>query len=137
MLSFINVIRPPELLELVDDVIPILHGERTFAHHHNGHGDAVVGAIDIRVPEAVSEIEVMTTNAHHTIITDLCRTLHVQDTGLSLIAFYQLGKNPLAIALASQFLTDSEIPIPVEGLAWIDDGEANELFTIIVGSEVQ
>ena len=52
--AFFDVIRPPKLLQFVDDVIPILHGERTFAHHHDCHGDVVVGAIDICVPKAVA-----------------------------------------------------------------------------------
>ena len=38
-LLFLDVIRPPELLQFVDDVIPILHGERTFSSHHDSHGD--------------------------------------------------------------------------------------------------
>ena len=38
-LLILDVVRPPELLQFVDDVIPILHGERTFASHHNGHGE--------------------------------------------------------------------------------------------------
>ena len=38
-LLFLDVIRPPELLQFVDEVIPILHGERTIASHHDGHGD--------------------------------------------------------------------------------------------------
>ena len=46
-LFFIDVVRPPELLQFVGDVIPILYGERAFAHHHNSHGDVVVGAIDM------------------------------------------------------------------------------------------
>jgi hypothetical protein len=35
------------------------------------------------------------------ILTDLCRTLHVQDERLTLILFNQLGENMLAIAFAS------------------------------------
>ena len=82
---FFDVIRPPESFQFVGDVIPILHGEprkqrrpselarrrlsrvrgrrsqRTFAHHHNGHGDAVIGAIDICVSKSVEEIELLTT----------------------------------------------------------------------------
>ena len=31
----------------------------------------------------------------------------------------------------------SQTPEPVDRLTWIDDGEANELFTIVVCSEIQ
>jgi len=57
MLSFFDVVRPPELLQFVDDVVPILHGERTFTSHHDCHDDVVVGAIDIRVPKPISDVE--------------------------------------------------------------------------------
>ena len=76
----------------MDDVIPILHGERTFAHHHYGHGDVVVGAIDICVPKAIAEIKRMATSPLVTIFADLCRTLHIQDTGLSFVVFNQLSE---------------------------------------------
>ena len=56
-LIILDVIRPPELLQFVDEIIPILHGERTFASHHDGHGDVVVRAIYIRVLKSVTEIE--------------------------------------------------------------------------------
>ena len=42
---------PPEPFQFISDVIPVLLGERTFASHHVGHGNVVVGAIDIRVPK--------------------------------------------------------------------------------------
>lgn len=119
---FFDVIRPPEPFQFVGDVIPILHGEprkqrrpselarrrlsrvrvrrsqRTFAHHHNGHGDAVIGAIDICVPKSVEEIELLTTFPQVAVFADLRRTLHVQDTSLSFIVFYQLSKYLLTIA---------------------------------------
>jgi len=44
----------------VDDVIPILHGERAFSHHHNSPGDVVIGTIYIRVPKSVAKIEFVT-----------------------------------------------------------------------------
>ena len=71
----------------MDDVIPILHGERTFAPHHYCHGDVVVGTIDICVPKAVAKIEVLTAFALVNVLTDLRWTFHVQDEGLSLITF--------------------------------------------------
>ena len=37
----------------MDDVIPIFHGERTFAPHLYCHGDVVVGTIDVCVPNAI------------------------------------------------------------------------------------
>ena len=52
-LLFFDVVRPPELLQFVDDVIPIFHGERTFTPHHYCHSDVVVGATGICVPNAV------------------------------------------------------------------------------------
>ena len=54
---------PTILLQFIYNVILILHGERTFAHHHYCHGDVVVGAIDVRVPKAITEIEGMATLA--------------------------------------------------------------------------
>ena len=75
----------------MDDVIPILHGERTFAPHHYGHGDVVVGTIDICVPNAVAKIEVLTAFALVNVLTDLRWAFHVQDEGLSLIVFYHVS----------------------------------------------
>ena len=77
-LFFIDVIRPPELLKFVDDVIPVLYGERTFTHHHYCHSDVVVGAIDIRVPKTVTQVESMATTTLYYVLTDLRRTFHVQ-----------------------------------------------------------
>ena len=98
----------------MDDVIPILHGERTFASHHDGHGDVVVGTIDIRVLKPVSQVERLTFSTFLQVIANLGGTLHIQDERLTLISFDQLGEDLLAIAFASQFLTDSEVPKPVE-----------------------
>ena len=98
----------------MDDVIPILHGERARAYHHDGHGNVIVGAIGIRVPESVAEIEIVTASALVYVITDLRRTFHVQDKGLPFIPFNQLGENLLAIAFASQILTHGKVPEPVE-----------------------
>ena len=98
----------------MDDVIPILHGKRTFASHHDGHGDVVVGTIDIRVPKPVSQVERLTFSTFLQVIANLGGTLHIQDERLLLIPFNQLGEDLLAIAFASQFLTDSEVPKPVE-----------------------
>ena len=77
-----------------------MHGERTFAHHHNSHGDAVVCAIYICVPKAVAEIELLATFPQVAVFADLCRTLHVQDTSLSFIVLYQLSKYLLDIAFS-------------------------------------
>ena len=123
--AFFDVIRPPKLLQFVDDVIPILHGERThsrrsvacplpFASHHDGHGDVVVGTIDICVPKPVTQVERLTFSTFLQIIANLGGTLHIQDERLLLIPFNQLGEDLLAIAFASQFLTDSKVPEPVE-----------------------
>ena len=128
---------PPEPFQFVGDVIPILHGERTFAHHHNGHGDVVVGTIDICVPKAVAKVESMAFSSLLHVVTDLCRALHVQDTSLSFIMLYQLSENLLTIAFSSQFFPNCKVPIPVEGLPGIDNGEAYELFAILIGGEVQ
>src|SRR5574344_867570 len=113
-LLFFDVVRPPELLQFVDDVIPILHGERTFAPHHYCHGDVVVGTINICVPKAVAKIEVLTAFALVNVLTDLRRTFHVQDEGLSLIMFYHLSQYLLTIAFASYFLPDGKVPEPVD-----------------------
>ena len=77
----------PELLQFVDDVIPIFHGERTFTYHHYCPGDVVVGTVDICVPKAISEIEMVTTFALVYVLTDLRRAFHVQDASLTLILF--------------------------------------------------
>ena len=86
-LFFLDVIQPPELFQFVGDIIPILHGERTFSHHHNSHGDVVVSTIYICVPKSIAEIEVVTTLALVYVLTDLCRTFHIQYTRLPLIMF--------------------------------------------------
>ena len=85
-------------MQFVDDVIPILHGERTFASHHNGHGDVVVGAIDICVPKAVAKIEILTAFALVNVLTDLRWAFHVKDKGLPFIVFYHLSQYLLTIA---------------------------------------
>ena len=136
-LFFLDVIRPPELFQFVGDVIPILHGERTFSHHHNSHGDVVVGAIDIRVPKPVTQVESMATTALLDVLTDLRRTFHVQDTSLTFIPFNQLSQYLLTIAFAPSLFAYSKVPEPVDRLTWIDDGESNEVFAIIVCSEIQ
>ena len=82
----------PELLQFVDDVLPIFHGERTLTPHHYCHSDVVVGTIDICVPKAVAKIEVLTGFALVNVLTDLRWAFHVQDKGLSLIAFYHLSQ---------------------------------------------
>ena len=104
-LLFLDVLRPPELLQFVDEVIPILHSERTFASHHDSHGDVVVSAIDIRVPKSVTQIERLASFSLIQVITNLGGTLHVQNERLPLISFNQLGEDRLAIAFSSQFLT--------------------------------
>ena len=104
-LLFLDVLRPPELLQFVDEVIPILHGERTFSSHHDGHGDVIVGTIDIRVPKSVTQIERLASFSLLKVIANLGGTLHVQNERLPLISFNQLGEDLLAIAFASQFLT--------------------------------
>ena len=116
----------------MDDVIPILHGERTFAHHHNSHGDVVVGAIDIRVPKSITQVESMATTALHYVLTDLRRTFHVQDTGFPLILFNQLSQYLLTIAFTPYLFAHGKVPKPVKLLTWIDDGEAYEVFAIVV-----
>ena len=112
-----------ELLQFVDDVIPVLHGERThsrrsvayplpFTPHHYCHGDVVlalasvplgraVGTIDICVPKVVPKIKVLTAFALVNVLTDLRRTFHVQDKGMSLIVFYHLSQYLLTIAFAA------------------------------------
>ena len=50
---------------------------------------------------------------------------------------YQLSENLLTIAFSSQFFPNCKVPIPVEGLPGIDNGEAYELFAILIGGEVQ
>ena len=54
---------PPILLQFIYNVVPILHGESSFSSHHDGHGDVVIGTIDVRVPKAITEIEGMATLA--------------------------------------------------------------------------
>ena len=111
-LLFFDVIRPPELLQFVDDVIPVLHGERThsrrsvayplpFPHHHDCHSDVVVGAIDIRVPKSITQVERLAFSTFLQVIANLGGTLHIQDERLTFISFNQLGENLLAIAFAS------------------------------------
>ena len=100
----------------MDNVIPILHGECAFAYHHYGHGDVVVGTINIRVPKTVAQVESMTTFALIYVITHLCRTFHVQYTSLSFIMFYQLSKNPLTISFFAQFFPNREVPIQLKDL---------------------
>ena len=104
-LLFLDVLRPPELLQFVDEVIPILHSERTFASHHDSHGDVIISTIDIRVPESVTQIERLASFSLLKVIANLGGTLHVQNERLPLISFNQLGEDLLAIAFASQFLT--------------------------------
>ena len=53
----------PELFQFVGDSVPVIYGECAFAHHHYGHLYFIKSAIDIRVPEAVSEIELVPTLA--------------------------------------------------------------------------
>ena len=91
MLFLLDVVRPPELLQFMDDVIPILHGERTFASHHDGHGDVVVGAIDICVLKTVTQVERTALFSLLQVITDLGSTLHVQNERLIFISFDQLS----------------------------------------------
>ena len=100
-LLFLDVLRPPELLQFVDEVITILHSERTFASHHDSHGDVVVSAIDIRVPKSVTQIERLASFSLIQVITNLGGTLHVQNDRLTLISFHQLGENLLTIAFTS------------------------------------
>src|SRR5574344_1670396 len=90
-LPFFDVVRPPELLQFVDDVIPILHGERAFSHHHNSPGDVVIGTIYIRVPKSVAKIESVTAFALVYVLTDLRRAFYVQYAGLTLITFNEQG----------------------------------------------
>ena len=127
----------PELLQFVDDVIPILHGERTFAPHHYCHGDVVVGAIDICVPKPVSQVERLSFSTFLQVIANLGGTLHVKDKGLPFIVFYHLSQYLLTIAFAPKLLAHGKVPEPVDRLAWIDDGESNKVFAIVVCSEIQ
>ena len=90
------------------DVIPILYGERAFAYHHNGHGDVVVGAIDMCVPKPVTQVESMATMALLDVLTDLRRTFHVQDTSLTFILFNQ--QSQYLLAFAPQLLLHGKIP---------------------------
>ena len=108
-LLFLDVIRPPELLQFVDDVVPILHGEprekrrpselarrrlsrvrgrrsqRAFASHHDCHGDVVVGTIDVCVPKPVADVERLASFSLLQVIANLGGTLHVQDDRLTFI----------------------------------------------------
>ena len=110
MLFLLDIVRPPELLQFMDDVIPILHGERTFASHHDGHGDVVVGAIDICIPKPITQVEHMATFTLFYVLTNLRRTFHVQDTSLTFVFFNQLSQYLLAIAFSSQFLSHGKVP---------------------------
>ena len=98
----------------MDDVIPILHGERTFASHHDGHSDVVVGAIDVRVPKPVSQVERLTFSTFLQVIANLGGTLYVKNERLTFISFGQLSEDLLTIAFASQFFADSEVPKSAE-----------------------
>ena len=97
-LSFLDVIRPPEMLQFMDYVIPVLHGERTFTHHHYCHGYVIVGTIYICVPKTVTKIEIVTAFALVLVITYLCRAFHIQDRGLTFVFLNQKIQYSLTIA---------------------------------------
>ena len=111
---FFNIIWPPELLEFMDEGVPILHRKPTFAHHHDSHGDVVVCTIEVCVPETVAEVESMTAFTLLAVLTHLCGTLHVKYARLSLVVLNQLSKNPLPVTLATQLITYGKVPVPVE-----------------------
>ena len=70
-LAFRDVIRPPELFQFTNQLVPILHCKRTFPPHHDGHGDIVVGAIETSVTKTVAKIEGMATFPLLQIVQDL------------------------------------------------------------------
>ena len=100
----------------MNNVIPIQHGERTFASHHESHGDVVVGAIDICVFESISDIKRLAFSSLLQVITNLGGTLHVKNERLTFISFNQLSEDLLAIAIAiaSQLFSNGKIPEPIE-----------------------
>ena len=110
----IKVIRPPKPFQFVGNVIPILHGECTWPHHHDGHGDVVVGTIDIRVPKPVTQVERLALFSLLQVVANLGGTLHIQNKRLTFISFNELSENLLAIAFASQFLSHGKVPEPIE-----------------------
>ena len=121
----------------MDDVIPILHGERTIVSHHEGHGDVIISAIDIRVPKSITQVERLAFSTFLQVIANLGGTLHVKNTSLSFILLYQLREDLLTIAFSSQFFSNREVPEPVERLSWIYDSKANEGFALVVCCEIQ
>ena len=97
-LLFLDVLWPPELLQFVDEVIPILHGERTFSSHHDSYGDVIISTIDIRVSESVTQIERLESFSLLQVIANLGGTLHVKSERLTFISFNQLGEDLLAFS---------------------------------------
>ena len=45
--------------------------------------------------------------------------------------------DPMGRALTSQILPHREVPEPAEGWSGVDDGEAHEVLSLIVGCEVK
>ncbi len=85
LVFLIYVFWPPILLQFIYNVVPILHGKRTFSSHHDCHGDVVVGAIDIRVPKPVTQVERLTFSTFLQVIANLGGTLHIQNERLIFI----------------------------------------------------
>ena len=89
------------------------------------------------VPKSITQVESMATTALHYVLTDLRRTFHVQDTGLTFIPYNQLSQYLLTIAFTPYLFAHGKVPKPVKLLTWIGDSAAYEVFAIVVCGEIQ